>query len=468
MVGQQLQVKIEKLVAGGEGLAHLPDGRVVFVPFSLPREKVSVKIIQEKKDYVVGAIEDIVTPSTDRVEPRCPHYGGGGCYGCYVLVSGAQAPSNYGNAPQGYGCGGCQLQHVSYEEEVRIKGDLLKEILRRQVRISFEPEAAYPSPEEWRYRNKSEHPLAPGKPNPMIGYYQRRTHKVVDVKDCPVLHPECIEDLSRLREILGRSGESVYEERTGKGNLRHVVLRRSNQGKRLIGLVTRTAKLEAETLRRLLEEFKELTGIVQNINPEPGNRIMGDKTEVISGLGYLVESIAGLKLKVSFESFFQANHAQAGRIVEVVKEFLQPQADDILCDAYAGVGMIGLALASDVKGVVAIESLPSSVQDGKHNLEINGLKNVDWIEGNTEETLGSVQYDLLVLDPPRKGITDKAISAVVKTKPQKLCYVSCNPSTWARDVRHLIDAGYELKRLAWLDMFPKTAHMELVSLLEIT
>jgi 23S rRNA (uracil1939-C5)-methyltransferase len=440
MVGRHLQVEIQKLVAGGDGLAHLPDGKVLFVPFSLPREKLQVRVSQDKRDYAVGEIEDILEPSEHRVKPRCPYY---------------------------RVCGGCQFQHVSYEAEIRLKADSLSEILMRQVKTDLRPEAAYPSPQEWEYRTKSEHPAAPHKPNPLIGYYQRRTHKVVDVKDCPVLHPECLDDLGRLREILGKSGESVYDERTGKGNLRHVVLRRSSEGRRVVGLVTRTAKLEAETLRRLLEEFTELTGIVQNINPEPGNRILGGRTEVISGLSYLVESIAGLKLKVSFESFFQANHAQAGRIVELVKDFLKPEKDDVLCDAYAGVGMIGLALASDVKEVIAIESLPSSVKDGRHNAEINGFDNVRWIEGDAGELLSDVKYDLLVLDPPRKGMPDKVISAVVKTKPQKLCYVSCNLSTWARDVRLLIDAGYELKRLIWLDMFPKTAHMELVSLLEI-
>lgn len=465
MVGQHLQVEIQKLVAGGDGLAHLPDGKVLFVPFSLPEERLQVKIAQDKRDYAVGEIEDILEPSPHRVEPACPHYGAqtsnrtekkGVCYG--------------------YGCGGCQLQHVSYEAEIRLKADSLSEILTRQVKVDLRPEAAYPSPQEWGYRTKSEHPVAASGSShmsekvsqPLIGYYQRRTHKLVDVCECPILATLCTDDLNRLRRILGESEEPVYDEQTDNGNLRHLVLRRSGEDERLIGLVTRKDKLRGETLTGLLDEFTDLAGIVQDINPEAGNRILGESTEIISGQGHLTEEVCGLKLRVSFESFFQANHAQAERIVGLVRDFLNPGEGNILCDAYAGVGIIGLAMASDVKEVVAIESLPSSVKDGRHNAEINGFDNIRWIEGDAEELLYDIDYDLLVLDPLRKGITDKVICAVVKTKPQKLCYVSCNPSTWARDVRLLIDAGYELKRLIWLDMFPKTAHMELVSLLEIS
>jgi len=440
MVDDIVELTVEKLVAGGDGLAHLPDGRVCFVPLSLPEEKLRVRTLQEKKDYAVGAVEEIVEPSPNRVEPRCPHYGV---------------------------CGGCQLQHVSYDAELKIKQGFIEEALKRQAKIEMTPEAFHPSPQEWGYRTRSEHPVAPGSagsPGPMIGYYRRRSHQVVNVERCPVLHPTCVEDLHRVRRILAEADEPVYDERTTRGNVRHLVLRRSGSDQRLVGLVTRKNSLKGETIRGLIERMDGLIGIVQNINPHPGNRILGERTETISGQAHLIEEVAGLRLRVSFASFSQANHAQAERMIEIVKDFLEPEPDEVVCDAYAGVGMIGLALAADAGKVIAVESASSAVEDGRHNAEINGIGNVTWLKEDAGKALSEMHCDKLVLDPPRKGLTTEVISAVLEHRPRRVCYVSCNPSTWARDVALL--EGYRLKRLVWLDMFPKTAHLELVSLLE--
>lgn len=439
MVAGTIETVVEKVVAGGDGLAHLPDGRVLFVPFSLPGERLKVRVTQEKKDYAVGRIEDIIKASPDRIEPRCSHYGK---------------------------CGGCQLQHLSYEGELQIKKAVLNEILARQAKVDVEPEAIYPSPEEWGYRSKSEHPLAPHKPEPLLGYFQRRTHRVVDIHQCPVLYPASLDDLCKLRTLLGKTGEPIYDGRTGLGNLRYIVLRRSSNGERLIGLVTYNDELAGQTIAALMKGCSDLAGIVQNVNPHPGNRILGERNQVISGADHLTEEIDGLELRVSFPSFFQANCDQAERIVAVVREFLQPQPDEVLCDAYAGVGMIGLALASNVKALKAIEASPAAVADGKRNAEQNGFANVTWLEGEAGNLLGELAYDLLVLDPPRRGLTDDVIAAVLKTKPRRVCYVSCNPATWARDIQPFIEADYSLKRLAMIDMFPRTAHLEIVSLLE--
>lgn len=432
-------VTIEKLVSGGDGLAHLPDGRVVFVPLSIAGERCTIQLDRQKKDYAVGRIVDMIEPSPARIQARCPHYGL---------------------------CGGCQLQHVTYEEEIRVKGQFLADTLSRQAKLDLEPEEFYPSSQEWGYRTKSEHPVSTHRSYPLVGYYQRHSHKVVNVDSCAVLHPQCVDDLCRIRKILGESEESIYHEARDRGNLRHVVLRRATDGSRLAGLVIRQSELNPQTIRGLLENLSGLSGIVVNYNPNTGNRIMGEKTEVISGQGHLVEEIGGLRFRVSFTSFFQANHEQAQRLVDLLIDFLVPQQTDTVCDTYSGVGMMGLSLAKSVKKVIAIESNSSSYKDGEHNSEINELFNVTWIKSETGKSLPGIEYDKLILDPPRKGLDDRTISAVLSSKPRVIAYVSCNPSTWARDVRHLIEAGYELTRLAWLDMFPKTAHLELISLLE--
>ncbi|MBN2378771.1 23S rRNA (uracil(1939)-C(5))-methyltransferase RlmD [candidate division WOR-3 bacterium] len=439
MVAGNLRITVEKVVAGGDGLTHLPDGRVLFVPFSLPGERLDVSIVKQKKDYAVGRIEGIVEEAANRVEPSCPYY---------------------------TECGGCQLQHVTYEGEIEIKKSFLKETLVRHAKVQIEPEAVYPSACQWGYRTKSEHPAAPHDPNPLIGYYRRRTHKVVDVHHCPVLDPESVADLDKLRELLGRTTESIYDERTGTGNLRYVILRRSSDGNRMIGLVTFTEGLTGPTVVELVKDFSNLSGIVQSINPYKGNRILGDENQIISGQDHLSEQIGNLELRVSFPSFFQANHLQAERIVNVVEDFLKPQSEDVLVDAYAGVGMIGLALSSKVKGLTAIESSPSAVADGKRNAERNSRENVKWLQGQADDLLTELPCDLLILDPPRRGLTDKVISSVIKTRPRRISYVSCNPSTWARDIHPLLEAGFKLTRLAMIDLFPHTAHLEIVSLLE--
>lgn len=435
-----MEITVEKVIAGGDGLAHLPDGRVLFVPFTLPLERVSVRIVTEKKDYAVGRIEDIIESSARRIKPRCPYYGV---------------------------CGGCQFQHVSYEGELNIKKGFVGEALTRLARQEFNQLAEYPSENEWEYRTKSEHPAAGHKPDPLIGYYKGKTHKVVDVKECPVLDSSCVNDLNRVRTLLGKSNESVYSELNGEGNLRHVILKRSNRGERLLGLVTYKDHLEAGTARRLAEEFNDLQGVVHHINPRTGNRIMGGMTRIVKGSQCIVHDIAGLVFRVSFESFFQANHSQAGRITRLVREFLEPEPGDVLCDAYAGVGMIGLVMARDVKQVIALEASPAAVEDGIYNSTSNNFSNVKWVEGDVESRLKEIDYNLLVLDPPRRGLSDGVISIILDAKPAKIVYVSCNPSTWARDVSHLTGAGYRLKNISMLDMFPKTSHVEVVSLLEI-
>jgi len=440
MVGDLVETKVEKVVAGGDGLAHLGDGRVLFVPFSLPDENIRVRITQVKKDYSVGKIQEVVESSSSRIEPHCRHYSR---------------------------CGGCQFQHVSYEGEIGIKEAFLKEILTRQAKVDIEPESIYPSPLEWGYRTKSEHPLAPGRKRPLLGYFERRTHNVVDVFECPVLAPGSMENLVRIRQIISESSETVHDEHTGKGNLRYVILKHSNKGETLIGFVTLSETLAGKTLAALMKSMDDLAGIVLNVNPDPGNRILGETTQVISGNGHVTEDVHGLELRVSFNSFFQANRKQAERIVTLVREFLEPEKNDVVVDAYAGVGMIGLSLAKDVKEIYAVESEPMAVSDGRRNALKNDLGNVTWLEGEASSTLEGLKYDLLVLDPPRKGLTDKVTAAVIDSRPRRISYVSCNPVTWARDIQPLIQNGYTLKRLAMIDMFPRTAHLELVSLLEI-
>lgn len=439
MVKSSLDIQVEKVISGGDGLGHLPDGRIIFIPYTLPGERVKVDVVKEKKDYSVGRVVEYLDSSSSRIQPPCRHYGV---------------------------CGGCQFQHVSYEEEVRIKEGMVKEILSRQAKISFDSFESYPSVKEWEYRSKSEHPVAGHRPAPLIGYYRAKSHKVVDIEECPVLDSACMQDLKRVRLLLGESDEPCYNELTGKGNLRHVILRRSSLGDRLVGLVTFKDSLEHETVKKMLEGMGDISGVVHNVNPQQGNRITGGATHVISGAGHLIEEVAGLRLRVSFESFFQANHSQALKLLEIVKAYLDPGGDEIVCDAYAGVGLIGLSLAKYVKEIKAIESSEKTCQDGKHNAEINGLSNVEWLQGDAARLIDAVNFNVCIFDPPRKGLAPELISKTLVKKPAKIIYVSCNPSTWARDLAYFNEAGYSLTRAALLDMFPKTSHIEIASLLE--
>ena len=428
-------VKIEKLVYGGYAMGRV-SGKVIFIKNALPEEEVRVKKIKEKKDYLLGELEDILTPSPARKKPECPHF---------------------------LKCGGCDFQHVSYEYEVEFKKEMIKEIFLRE-KIEKEIDRIVPSPAEKGYRNKSECPVKGGK-EIKIGFFAQKTHKVVNIKKC-LLHPiKFNEILSEIRVRIKRHRVSIYDEKTGKGNLRYVILRTNPAKDILLGFSSKNGYLPTSFWKGVEKKFKNLRGIVINYNPYSGSRITGDRIKTVYGREYIKYKVKEKIFKVNFLSFFQTNSYQFENLVSHVEEMLEPQEGDRIADLYSGVGLFGISLAQDVRKILLIEQNPFSVEDAKSNIRINEIKNAEVIKGDASWVKEFDEIDKIILDPPRKGVSEETIKAICKVKPARIVYVSCNPVTFLRDFKRLKEY-YLLSNFVILDMFPRTSHIEVMGVLK--
>jgi 23S rRNA (uracil1939-C5)-methyltransferase len=475
--GETLEVTIDSLANGGDGVAKC-DGVPIFVDRAAVGDKVLVRLFDVRKDFARGAIEKII-------EPPCQHFDQ---------------------------CGGCQWQHLSYEAQLANKESLVRQALKHIAglgeALTVEPIAGAPGDESLHYRNKTQFPVQYIDGQFLAGYYARGSHDLVNVQHCSI-QPETMDAiLATSRNLLKRYKVHAYDESTHKGLVRHINLRQSfASGKQLVTIVVNHAALkfskfrEKEELLPLLDVARELVarhpdieGVVLNFNPERGNRILGNDSLVLIGTEYVEEELKsnradmpqrlrdGLKLRLSSSSFFQVNSRQAVTLLEIVADMAQAAlsgiAAPVIVDAYAGVGTISFWLSALANSVVAVEENREAVADGKANALLNDIENIDFIEGRVEDVIERLMSegtlpDLLVVDPPRKGLSPEVLQCIKEHGPAHLIYVSCNPTTLARDLKMLADHGdkaeangYKAKRVKPVDLFPQTYHVETVVLLE--
>ncbi|MGQ9707638.1 MAG: 23S rRNA (uracil(1939)-C(5))-methyltransferase RlmD [bacterium] len=429
-----VELNIERLVPGGAGLAIL-NGLKVFVPFAAPEERVRAKIILRKADYAVARIEEIVDPSPLRRKPICPYYGR---------------------------CGGCQLQHISYTGQLVIKKLLVNDALQRIGRIFLPVANINFQSAEWHYRNKTQYPVRGGK-QLQIGFYEKGSHHLIDIPNC-LLHPE---EFDRLRQYffdtIIQHGERGYDELRHQGNIRHIILRQGQNNTFLIIVVTRTRDLNP-VLVKAWADLPPVNGIVQNINPEPTNRILGGQTLALCGKEFIAQEVLGKRFRISARSFFQVNIVQAEELARRVLKAVMPTGVEVVVDLYSGVGMLSLLIADKVKKVTGIEIDPDAITDARYNAEIQGAKNVQFIQGDVDKMIARIDAaDVIILDPPRKGCNPQTLSQIVHLQPRMIVYVSCNPATLARDLAILEKLDYTSQQIEPLDMFPQTAHIEVVA-----
>ncbi|MBO9541051.1 23S rRNA (uracil(1939)-C(5))-methyltransferase RlmD [bacterium] len=449
-VGDTLDLKLEALVGGGEAIARL-DGFPIFVPLGVPGDRVRAKIVSTKPGYARAVVDAVITEGPERVAARCPLFGT---------------------------CGGCQWQELDYERQLHWKREQVADALRRiggfEVGDWLEPTLGMGDP--WDYRNKVHWAIAKEGPTYRIGMYEPRSHRVVDVNHCHIQHPLNNEVLAFLHETLPRFGFEVYDEKTQRGWLRSAFAKAGHQtGELMIGLVTtRAAFPQAEAwVEAVRERFPHVVSIVQNVHAKPGNTLMGDETRVLWGKDHLTEQIGPLKFAISARSFFQVNSEQVEQLYALAADYLALRPEGRAADLYSGTGTIALYLASRGAGeVVGIEAIPEATRDAQANAARNGITNVRFETGKVEERLPRLlatmgPLDGVVLDPPRKGCEPEVLAAIAKTEVPRLVYVSCNPATLARDLKILAEqGGYRLVRARPVDMFPQTAHVETVALLE--
>ena len=444
--GNIYTIDILRLGSSGEGVGRY-ENFTVFVRGALPGETVQAKIDVVKKQYATAILQDIITPSPQRVEPLCPVY--------------AQ-------------CGGCQLQHMSYDGELQEKQGQVRDALERighLTGIDVLPTLGAVTP--WNYRNKMQFPAAASKGKVVIGCYAAGSHRVIDVASCAIQKAGNNDILRIVRQWMNDYRVPAYNEQAHAGIVRHVMGRVGvRTGELMVCLVTAQDDVPhtAELIDMLRDGLPKLTSVVQNINTRRTNVILGSETKVLYGTPTIHDSIGPLTFNISAQSFFQVNSEQAQRLYEKALEFADLKGDEIAADVYCGTGTITLFLAQKAKNVYGIEIVAPAIHDAVKNAADNGVTNAEFILGDAVEKLpelieSGVRPDVIVLDPPRAGCGEPVLEAIAQSQPKRVVYVSCNPATLARDLAYLNDHGYQPVKVQPVDMFPRTHHVETVVLL---
>ena len=401
----------------------------------------------QKKAIAFAKVQKYITRGPGTIEPPCPSFG----------------PPLF--------CGGCDWLDLSYETQLKYKTELVKEQIQSlNSRIDIPDTIA--SPITQHYRNKAFMPVGKGEKSLEYGIYERWSHKIVPHKSC-ILHPPEFDLIAhRCLELMDNAKVQPYDETTHTGTLRHIGFRCSQDRKQiLLILVTRSAKLPFSNLlvKKLCSEFPQISGIVQNINREKGNVILGDEEKILYGNPWIMEKINNLKFRIHYKSFWQVNSDMLQMIIKHIKDKVQPE--DTVLDTFSGIGVLGLSLAQKVKEVVCIEELADAVEDGKFNCQLNHISNVVFHFGKTEDKLPEIlnhtdKYnphipEVIILDPPRTGVSKSVLEEIINAKLSHILYLSCSPVTLRRDLNILLESGlYEIISIQPFDMFPQTWHIE--------
>ena len=447
---QILTLRIERLSSDGSSVAHSADGEAVFVPGTAPGDEARVRIVKDCGRYAFGILDELLTPSPDRVPVDCP-------------VAGP--------------CGGCSLRHLDYAAELRAKQESVLDAFRRIGGLEVPVLDILPSPEVDRYRNKVQFPVGVDKNGvPCIGFYAGRTHRIVPCPDCK-LQPGVLNEIGNaLCAFFAQQGIRPYDEQSGKGLVRHIFLRRgAHSGQIMVCLVCTRAKLpHAEQLcTALREQFPAISTILLNVNAKNTNVILGSENHILYGPGYIEDTLCGVPVRLGPLSFYQVNTLAAERLYGVAAQYAQLTPDDTLLDLYCGMGTIGLSMADQCRGLIGVEIVPEAIESAKANAarmgEAVAAKSrffcADAGQAATQLAAEGLHPDIVMLDPPRKGCDEATLSAVVRMAPRRVVYVSCNPATAARDAAWLEKNGYHAEKVQPVDLFPRTKHVEAVLLL---
>ena len=440
-------LKIEDCGIDGEGIGKA-DGFTVFVKDAVIGDTVRAKIMKAKKNYGYGRLEEILIPSPDRVKPECDY------------------------ARQ---CGGCQLQALSYGKQLEFKANKVRGHLERIGGFFDLPmEEILGMEHPFHYRNKAQFPVGKSKDGRIItGFYAGRTHSIIENRDCALGVSQNKEVLDRVIAHMERHHIEPYNEITGQGLVRHVLIRYGFfTDEMMVCLILNGEKLPAEEkLIASLREIPEMASIMVNVNKKRNNVILGETVRLLWGKPYITDKIGEISYQISPLSFFQVNPYQTGRLYGKALEYAGLTGEETVWDLYCGIGTISLFLAQKAKMVRGVEIIPAAIENAKENARLNGLENTEFFVGKAEEVLPR-EYartgegaDVIVVDPPRKGCDENLLATIIEMQPDRVVYVSCDSATLARDLKYLCERGYELKKVCPVDMFPNTVSVETVCLL---
>ena len=443
---EKIKVNFEDLTSEGLGVAKV-DGYPLFVVDGLPGETAIVKVTKLGKSYGFARIEERLTTSQDRIPTRD------------VL---------------GTRVGTMPLQHLRYEAQLAFKQNMVTQDFKRIAKLpNIEVLPTIGMNEPWGYRNKAQIPVREKEGKLQTGFFRKNTHELIPMENFHIQDPKIDEAIVKVRDILQEFNVKAYDERKHIGNIRHIMVRRGYYtGEMMIVLVTRTAKLfpKSKIIPAILEALPEVVSIVQNVNPKRSNVILGEETIILHGEDRYHDQLLGLTFGVSSKSFYQINPLQTEILYKLALEAAQLSGEETVIDAYCGIGTISLALAQKAKQVYAMEIVPDAIEVAKENAANNQIDNVVFEVGAAEEVMpkwaeAGIKADVIVVDPPRKGLDKTFIEAAVAVNPKRIVYISCNPATLARDLRILADNGYEATQAQPVDLFPQTLHVETVVLL---
>ena len=438
---QEHTVTIEGYGEGGMGVARI-DGRVVFVHGALRGEKCRVLILKTLKSVAFAKVLEVLEPSSERITPDCPYF------------------------PR---CGGCTYRHIRYEEELRLKKQRVQDNLSRIGGSDVTVEEILGAQDTLRYRNKAQYPVSK---DGAVGFYRARTHEVIECEHCLLVKPEADAAAEALREYMQSCRVAGYDEKTGRGLVRHLYIRSNAAGESLVCVLVNGDKLPKEDrlVTLLRDACPKCTGIVLGTNTKKGNVILGDRYRTLWGSDRLEDTLCGKTFRLSVPSFYQVNRVQAERLYAKAIEFAGLTGQETVLDLYCGAGTITLALSDHAKKVLGAEIVPEAIDDARENAARNGVKNAEFFCGDASDVAKklareNLRPDVITVDPPRKGLAADVVESIAEMQPGRVVYVSCDSATMARDVKRLADLGYTAQRACAVDMFPRADHVETVVLL---
>lgn len=442
---EMINLSITSLSSDGSGVGH-HEGMAVFVPYTAPGDEAQVKIVKVRKNCAFGRIEQLLTPSPDRIAPECPVFGK---------------------------CGGCSYRHLSYGAELRAKEQMVADAMQRIGKIDLEPEPILGAEQPDGYRNKAQYPVSQADGKLLMGFYAPRSHRVIDCRACRLQPKEFESALSVFDAYIRTYHVSCYDEQTGRGLLRHIYLRRAEATGEVMAcaVINGQSLPHSDALVQLLRQaIPGLRSVCLNINRDRTNVILGNTCKTIWGEGYITDVLCGNRIRISPLSFYQVNRTQAERLYGKVLDFLSPHGTETVLDLYCGAGTIGLSLARHVRQVIGAEIVEQAVSDARVNAQINGIQNARFFCADAGEAAArlereGIRPDAIVVDPPRKGCSEDLLRIITAMNPDKLIYVSCDPATLARDCARLAADGWRVNTYTPVDLFPRTAHCETVCLL---
>lgn len=442
----KIELTIDALTSEGSGVGRY-NGLTVFVRGTVPQDKIIAHIIKRSKNYAIGIIDKILQPSPERIESDCPY---------------------------SKKCGGCSFRHMTYDEELEYKKSRVQDALNRIGHLDIKVDEIIGADDLSHYRNKAQYPVDISDGEMFAGFYAYKSHRIIPCADCKLQPAEFEKGLEAFAKWIESENITSYNEQTGKGLLRHIYFRKGFATGEVMAcaVINGNSIPNGELLVSLLREKVDgLTSVAVNINKEKTNVILGKETSIIWGEKYIRDSLLGKDFLISPNSFYQVNHNQCEKLYAKAKDFAGLIGTETVLDLYCGVGTIGLTMAENVKQLVGIEIIPQAIENAKENAKINHITNAQFIcadapKGAEILKKQGVNPDIIILDPPRKGCEKSLFDTIEQLSPKKIVYVSCDSATLARDLAILKEKGYEAKKVSAVDMFPRTPHVECVTLIE--